>query len=333
MAKLGKVIAIGGENYVGIDSRVRKLNAFLNLGSDDVHFVGIWGMSGIGKTTIARVVFDRISAHFEDAIFLHKVREDSKRYGLENLQEKILSEILYIKDLKISNVFEGSNIMKRRLCYKKVLIVLDDIDHLNQLDALAGQHDWFGAGSRVIITTKDKHLLDAHQVETIYEVELLNKYEAIQLFSWNAFKKNSPAKDCEELSTQIVHYAGRLPLALKVLGRFLYKRDMAGWRSAVERLKRIPEDEIMEKLKLSFDGLKEIEKEIFLDIACFFEGKMRDYITRVLDSFAFYPDIGITVLIEKALVTVSEGRILMHPLVQEMGWHIVHQEAPEEPGK
>ncbi|KAL3499790.1 hypothetical protein ACH5RR_038883 [Cinchona calisaya] len=333
MAKLGKVVAIEGKNHVGIDSRVQKLNALLNLGLDDVRLVGIWGMSGIGKTTIARAVFDRISAHFEGAIFLHEVREYSKRYGLENLQEKILSEILCIKHLRISNVFEGSNMMKRRLCYKKVLVVLDDIDHLDPLEALAGKHDWFGAGSRVIITTKDKHLLVKHQVDRMYKVELLNEYEAIQLFSWNAFKKNSPAKDYEELSTQIVQYAGCLPLAVKVLGSFLYGRDMAGWRSEVDRLKRIPEDEIMEKLKLSFNGLKEIEKEIFLDIACFFKGKKKAYITRVLDSFNFYPDIGTKVLIEKSLVTVSEGRILMHPLIQEMGWNIVRQKAPEEPGK
>ncbi|KAL3509338.1 hypothetical protein ACH5RR_028739 [Cinchona calisaya] len=167
----------------------------------------------------------------------------------------------------------------------------------------------------------------------MYKVEVLNQYEAIHLFSWNAFKKNYPAKDYEELSIEIVRYAGFLPLALKVLGSFLYGRNMAEWRSELERLKKIPEDEIMEKLEVSFNGLKQIEKQIFLDIACFFKGKKKDYIARVLDSFNFYPDIGIRVLIEKSLVTVSRGRILMHPLIQEMGWHIVRQKAPEEPGK
>ncbi|KAL3499761.1 hypothetical protein ACH5RR_038854 [Cinchona calisaya] len=333
MAKLGNVVAIGGENNVGIHSRVQKLIAFLNLGSDNVRFVGIWGMSGIGKTTIARAVFDRISAHFECSIFLHEVREYSRRYGPKNLQQKILSKIFCIKDLRITNVFEGSNMMKRRLCCKKVLIVLDDIDHLEQLQALAGKRDWFGAGSRVIITTKDKHLLVAHKFDKMYKVEMLKEDEAIQLFSWNAFKKNSPAKDYEELSTQIVHYAGCLPLALEVLGRYLYGRDVSEWRSAVEKLETIPDKEIIEKLKLSFNGLEEHEKKIFLDIACFFKGKKKDYITRVLDSFDFHPVIGIKVLTEKSLLTISEGRILMHPLIQEMGRHIVRQEAPEKPGK
>ncbi|KAL3499774.1 hypothetical protein ACH5RR_038867 [Cinchona calisaya] len=333
MAKLEKAVPIEGKNHVGIDSRVQKLNAFLNLGSNDVRFVGIWGMSGIGKTTIARAVFNRISTHFEGTIFLDEVREDSRRYGLKNLQKEILCKILGTKDLRISTYFEGLTMMKQRLRYKKVLIVLDDIDHVDQLEALAGKRDWFGGGSRVIITTKDKHLLVTHKFDRMYKVEILNENEAIQLFSWNAFKKNYPAKGYEELSTQIVHYAGCLPLALKVLGRFLYGRDMSEWRSAVERLETIPDDEIVEKLKLSFNGLKEIEKKIFLDIACFFKGKKKDYITRVLDSFDFHPVIGIKVLTEKSLLTISKGRILMHPLIQEMGWHIVRQEAPEKPGK
>ncbi|KAL3509337.1 hypothetical protein ACH5RR_028738 [Cinchona calisaya] len=141
MAKLGKVVAIEEKDQVGVDSRVQKVSAWLNLRLDEVLFVGIWGMSGIGKTTIAKAVFDRICTQFEGAIFLHEVRECSKRNGLENLQEKILSKILCVKDMRISNVFEGSDMIKRRLCYKKVLIVLDDIDHLDQLEALAGKHD------------------------------------------------------------------------------------------------------------------------------------------------------------------------------------------------
>ena len=42
--------------------------------------------------------------------------------------------------------------IKDRLCFKKVLLMLDDVDDLNELEALAGDHNWFGSGSRIIIS-------------------------------------------------------------------------------------------------------------------------------------------------------------------------------------
>ena len=332
MGRLGGAVSTDMKYLVGMEYWMQKVNSLLNLGVNDVRFVGIWGMGGVGKSTIARAVFDSISHHFEGASFLREVRENSNRHGLQHLQTKLLSEILRLTDLRIDDVYRGIDMTQRRLCHKRVLIVLDDIDHGDQLDVLAGQLDWFGPGSRIIITTRNRHLLVKHGVVRIYEVKKLSAYEGIQLFSRHAFKKNHPDRGYVELSSQIVHYAGGLPLALKVLGCFLYGRDMAEWKSELDRLKRIPEDEIIEKLKVSFNGIKDIEKEIFLDIACFFNGKKKDSVRRILDSFDFYPDIGMRVLIEKSLVTVSSGRLLMHQLIQQMGWHIVSQKGLE-PGK
>jgi hypothetical protein len=167
----------------------------------------------------------------------------------------------------------------------------------------------------------------------MHRINALTDFEAIRLFSRNAFKKDQPEKDYLHLSIQLVHYSGGIPLALKVLGSFLYGRSMAEWKSELDRLKRIPEDEIIEKLKVSFDGLRDIENEIFLDIACFCSEKKKSSVCRILDSFNFYPDIGIRVLIEKSLVTVSRGRLLMHQLIREMGWHFVCKKASGEPGR
>ncbi|XP_031112109.1 TMV resistance protein N-like [Ipomoea triloba] len=332
MAKLEQTGESDAPNLVGMDCRMQKLYSLLGLGGTDVRFVGIHGMSGIGKTTIARVIYDKMSLKFEGASFIHEVRDQSAKYGLERLQQTLLSEVLSIKDLKINNVFEGSNMIKRRLRHKRVLIVLDDVDHMDQLEYMAGNPDWFGDGSRIIITTKNKHLLITHNVESLrlYKMSLLDKGEGSQLFRQYAFKKQPPTKEFEELASQVVRLAGGLPLALKVLGSFLYGRDIAEWRREVVRLKEIPENEILEKLKLSFHGLNIIDQRIFLDIACFFNGKKRTSITRILDSFKFHSAIGIKVLTEKCLLTVSKGRILMHQLIREMGWHIVRQEASHD---
>jgi len=82
----------------------------------------------------------------------------------------------------------------------------------------------------------------------------------------------------------------------------------------LEKYKRIPEKDIQEKLRISYDGLEESEKNIFLDIACFFKGEDVEYVTKILDNCGFFPDIGIKVLVEKSLITIDGDRLVMQLL-------------------
>ncbi|KAH0653786.1 hypothetical protein KY289_031464 [Solanum tuberosum] len=323
--------ASNARNLVGMELHMHQVYSMLDIGSGGVRFLGILGMSGVGKTTLARVIYDNIQSQFEGACFLHKVRDRSAKQGLEHLQEILLSEILVVKTLRINDSFEGANMQKQRIRYKKVLLVLDDVDHIDQLDALAGEREWFGDGSRIIITTKDKHLLVKYETEKIYRMGTLDKYESLQLFKQHDFKKNHLTKEFEDLSTQVIEHTGGLPVALKVLGSFLYGRGLDEWISEVESLKQIPQNEILKKLEPSFTGLNNIEQKIFLGIVCFFSGKKKDSVTRILESFHFSPVIGIKFLMEKCLITILKGRITIHQLIQEIGWHIVHREASYNP--
>ncbi|GKD34774.1 Toll/interleukin-1 receptor domain-containing protein [Tanacetum coccineum] len=104
--------------------------------------------------------------------------------------------------------------------------------------------------------------------------------------------------------------------------------------STMDRLRDIPESEIVDKLKISYDGLKPVEKELFLDIACFFRGKFKEHAMEIFDACGFYPEIGIKVLKQKSLITIdSIGRFGMHDLIQEMGHYIVRGEHPNNPEK
>ncbi|GJW92254.1 Toll/interleukin-1 receptor domain-containing protein [Tanacetum coccineum] len=107
--------------------------------------------------------------------------------------------------------------MKRRMCGRKV-IVLDDVDHINQLEALAGEPCWYKPGSRVIITTRDEQVLVAHGVSLIRDVNLLSHGEALCLFSRYAFGRGIPIQGYTELSRMVVRYASGLPLTIRVLG-------------------------------------------------------------------------------------------------------------------
>jgi len=98
-------------------------------------------------------------------------------------------------------------------------------------------------------------------------------------------------------------------------------------------MNEIPDGKIIEVLRISFDGLHESDKKIFLDIACFLTGFKIDRITRILESRGFHAGIGIPVLIERSLISVSRDQVWMHNLLQIMGKEIVRCESPEEPGR
>jgi len=159
-------------NPVGVETHVQEINSHLSIGKNDIRMIGIFGPGGIGKTTIAKAIYNLIAYQFEGSCFLANTRETSKQdFGLVQLQKTLLCDILgKIGSLKFGDVDRGINVIKKRLRSKRVLLILDDVDQLVQLETLAGKRDWFGLGSRIIITTRDRNLLSQHEVNSMYKV-------------------------------------------------------------------------------------------------------------------------------------------------------------------
>ncbi|KAK9942290.1 hypothetical protein M0R45_007964 [Rubus argutus] len=320
---------------VGVEFRVQQMLECLDVRRSDTRMVGIWGTGGIGKTTIAKAVYNSISYMFEGSCFLANVREESEVHGgLLNLQNILLSKIVGGKEVMVTNVYEGITLLKERLRHKRILLVLDDVNKPDQLDKLAGATDWFGCGSRIIITTRDKHLLIVHQVIPIYKARELDHDDARELFRSYAFKTKTNLDENEKLSVNaVVRYAQGLPLALKVLGSHLCCRPIHQWQAELDGYRREPNQDIQKILKISYDDLEQKVKEVFLDIACFFKGRTKNDVIQTLESCGrINPTTSIEVLVEKALINV-EYHITMHDLLEEMGKDIVHQESPKEPGE
>ena len=158
---------VATEGLVGISSRVEKLMSHLAIESNGVRIIGIWGTGGMGKTTLARVVYSMISNQFEACSFVADVREVYQEYGILQLQQKLLNDLLILRDMNVKDVDNGVFMIKNRLRHKKILLVLDDVSELDQLNKLVAEHNWFGPGSRVIITTRDVHLLILYKVDDI----------------------------------------------------------------------------------------------------------------------------------------------------------------------
>ncbi|XP_034674646.1 disease resistance protein RPV1-like isoform X1 [Vitis riparia] len=321
---VNRELKLPGHNLIGIDGRLEELKSLIGIGSYDVRMLGVWGLGGIGKTSIARVIYNSISYQFDGASFLPSVCEQS----MPRVQKELLSDITELSYEEL-NVDEGLNKIKEELQKKKILIIVDDVDCLSQLKDLVPNRDCLGGGSRIIITTRDKHLLLEHGVDAIYEVQGLDFEESIRLFSLYAFKARFPKREYRGLSLNIVNYSEGLPLALKVLGGFLFGKSIYEWESILYKLKHQSLKEIQDVLQISYDRLDYKTKDIFLDIACFFKGEEREFVSRILDG----AEKAITDLYNKSLLTFSNNKIMMHPLLQQMGQGVVHQACPQEPGK
>ncbi|XP_020977499.1 TMV resistance protein N-like isoform X2 [Arachis ipaensis] len=317
------------KNLVGINLRVEQVITLIGLGLNDVRFIGLWGMGGIGKTTIARAVFETIRNRFEVTCFLADVREQCEKKDITHIQKQLLKQ-MNISSNAVHNKYDGRTRIQNSLHLKKVLLVLDDVNHEKQLEDLAGQQDWFGPGSRIVITTRDLEVLKKQEVHETYKVEGLVKSEAFNLFCLKAFKQQEPTEGFLDLSEEVVKYSGGLPLALKVLGSYLYGRPIAVWHSAIEKIKKSSYSEIIDVLKISYEGLDDMEKNIFLDIACFFKGLGKEYVTTILEGCGYQAEIGLDILINRSLVTIKNDRLGMHDLLVEMGKQIVIQKSPND---
>lgn len=318
------------DHPVGLEVRMQEVIQLLNNKPvEHAILVGIHGMGGVGKTTLAKAIYNQMGCSFEATSFLSNAGPNWKHGDLVSLQQKLLSDICKTKEIKIDTIESGKRILQERLCQKRIFLVLDNVCDLEQLYALCGRIIWFGQGSRIIVTTRDKYILDQLKVGHVYEMKKMDDNESLELFSWYAFNQPGPSEDFAELSRDVVNLCQGLPLSLIVIANYLCGREETKWKSVIEKYispENISPENIMDVLRKSFDRLESEEQEIFLHIASLFNGMHRDDVIQILNYSGHFAETGMTTLVEKSLVSVDgNNNIKMHEILQEMGREIISQ--------
>lgn len=322
-----------------LDDKVREFETTIlpQQQSGKTRAVGIVGLGGVGKSTLAKELFNRYRSKYDRSCFVYDVREHAANNTLHFLQATLLKDLAQWIE-QITTADEGIEKLKKSLSSsRRSLVVLDDVDHIDQLDALyAPLKDTIHSGSLILVTSRNKDVLTSSDIpdSSIYRLTGLNGQHSQELFCSHAFGQSHPVEGFHEVIEEFLNACQGLPLSLKVLGALLYgKRDLKYWRAQLRKISKILPDDIQKTLKISYDSLDdsldEWEKQIFLDISCFFIGEDKDTAIRIWDGSGWEGWLSLCNLENRCLVDVdSKNRIKMHDHLRDLGRDLAEKEHP-----
>jgi hypothetical protein len=303
-----------------------------------VSIIGLVGMGGIGKTTLSKKIYHLFHEQYDKSSFL----EDVKSKNIEDLKKQLLQDLCGRKK-NTMEVVNGDDLkrIEETMISKKVLVVIDDVDekHINDLSkVLAFQRK--NRKSNVIVTCRNWGFLAGHlDPNGRFEVPYLNKKQATELFLLHAFHKTKQVEKGFEITfEEIVDACAGLPLSLEVMGGFLRKKESLDmqtrlkiWKGALKKLQTRKildggkEDILWQSLEISYDGLDQPEKDMFLDIACYFGG-LKEIIALQIWDFES-STLELQNLKDRFLVKVNkDGNLIMHDQLRDMGRKFAIQE-------
>ncbi|KAH9305817.1 hypothetical protein KI387_010221, partial [Taxus chinensis] len=311
---------------VGVDNAVQDFVKTTLKSAENVQIVGIVGMGGAGKTTLAKDLYNKNCSSFLNSSFIFDVRDAASQKLLHEKQKKLLKDLgVQNKDLWFDNIEEGKGILASRLRSVSALIVLDDVDHEDQLDALLPTMNHLGSGSFIVITSRELGVLRKWGISSIYRMKALNRFYAKQLFCWHAFLQSYPLQGFEDLVEEFLNVCSGLPLSLKVFGGQVYGKSKGYWESQLHKISRILPEDIKQRLKVSYDALDKDEQEVFIDIACFLIGERISFAIAIWDGFELNGRDSWETLVNKCLVDIDQNNcITMHDHLRDLGRDLVH---------
>lgn len=331
--KLLKKPLYAAKSPTGLDEKVRDFEATV-IRKQHNGIVGIAGLDGVGKTTLATEFFNKKRSNYSRSYFLSDVREKAGRSPLQNsLQSQVLNGLFQL-ELYINNSHQGIKMLRKHLLSTQVLLVLDDVDHVNQVTAILPYKATLHPGSLILITSRNKYVLERSGVKesSIYRLTGLNPQHSRELFCLHAFRSPQPLPNFEYLVDRFLRVCNELPLFLKLFGALLYGNNEIYWENQLHRLQNLSPGHIKQRLKICYEALNKEEQNMFLDIVCFFRGHGSDWTIRIMNASGWQGSFGLQNLQEKCLLEVdSKNDIRIHDHIRDLGREIVVEGSTQFP--
>ncbi|XP_057837004.2 disease resistance protein Roq1 [Cryptomeria japonica] len=304
------------KHSVGLDELVDDFESKCgrHIEKENFKIIGIFGIGGSGKTTLAKEFFNRKRSEYDRSSFLFDVREAAAKGELPSLQTKLLKDLFMEDHPKFQSTDEGISYLRYRLgkaLLLRFLIVVDDIDHIRQLDALLVT-DWhtLNPDNLLIVTTRDERMLIRASITPRYRMKEMNEKHSRELFCWHAFQQPYPSRGFEDLVQSFVKGCGGLPLSLQVLGGHVSgSSEQRYWQIELDKVRKTLPGDIKQRIQISYDSLDREEQGIFMDIACFFVGKLKSTAIRIWEGSGWKADFALQILEDKCLVCEGDAEM------------------------
>jgi len=273
-----------GSDVIGREHDKQKIIDMLLQDSNSLSVIPIVGIGGLGKTTLAKAVFNDKS--LDETFPLKMWVCVSDDFELKNLLVKILNSAsvsgsadpnpIHQENFTNLDLEQLQNHLRNVFAGKKFLLVLDDVWNQDRVKwvELKNLIKVGAEGSKVLVTTRNHSIAKMMSTNSSYILELegLSPEDSLSVFVKWAFEEGEEKKYLElvEIGKEIVQKCGGLPLALRTLGSSLFlKVDVEEWKFIRDsEIWNLPqkEDDILPAIKLSYDQLPSYLKQCF---ACF----------------------------------------------------------------